>query len=339
MGQKEDTIRIPFHDLRLTLARCLMSRGFSESRANQCAHIFAENSLVGVASHGLNRFPRFLDWIDRSWVNPAAGPERISTHGGIERWDGNLGPGPLNAQQCMGRAMILSESTGIGCVALRNTNHWMRAGTYAWQAAEAGFLAICFTNTEPNLPPWGSDVPKLGNNPIAISIPRKNGRHVLYDGAMSQFSYGTLESAVAHQETLPVPGGFTKEGELTSDPAEIMSSQRALPMGFWKGSGLSLLLDLLATVLTSGKSTHQLGQQEAEYGVSQVFLAFSRSLVDAKSLQAIEDTLADLHSTQNAECRSVTYPGERQFQCRTDNLKHGVAVDAKIWNQVSKQLI
>jgi len=332
-------MRIPFNELCQTLARCLMLRGFSESRAARCAYIFAENSLVGVASHGLNRFPRFLEWIDHGWVNPAASPECISTHGGIERWDGNLGPGPLNAQQCMERAMTLSESAGIGSVAVRNTNHWMRAGTYAWQAAEAGYLAVCFTNTEPNLPPWGSDTPKLGNNPIAIAVPRKNGHHVLYDGAMSQFSYGSLEQAGKSRETLPVPGGFTTSGELTSNPSEILRSQRALPIGFWKGSGLALLLDLLATVLTSGKSTRQLGQQKAEYGVSQVFLAFDRSLVDAGSLHAIEDTLVDLHSAQDSEGRSVTYPGERQFQCRTENLKQGVPVNPGTWKLVLNLLI
>jgi len=332
-------MRISFEELHLTLSKCLMLRDFSDPRARQCAYVFAENNLVGVESHGLNRFPRFLEWIDRGWVVPGAAPECITSHGSMEQWDGHLGPGPLNAQQCMARAMVLSETSGMGCVALRNTNHWMRAGTYAWQAASAGYLGICFTNTEPNLPPWGSAVPKLGNNPIALSVPRENGQHVLFDGALSQFSYGALERAARRRETLPVPGGFSTSGRLTSDPTEILQSQRALPIGNWKGAGLSLFLDLFATILSSGQSTYDLGQQTSEYGVSQVFLAFSHALIDADAQRAIERTLADLHSAHaTADGLPVTYPGERLSQRRTENLKHGVPIDPMIWRQVLNTL-
>ena len=195
-------------------------------------------------------------------------------------------------------------------------------------------MGICFTNTEPNLPPWGSDTAKLGNNPIAIGIPRENGQHVIYDGAMSQFSYGSLERAARNKETLPVPGGFNQSGELTCNPSDILASKRALPIGFWKGSGLSLVLDLLATILSSGKSTSDLGQQTAEYGVSQVFLAFDRTLITQKSHQDIERILMDLHSAQSSETEPILYPGERQFLCRTENQKHGVPVDRAIWEQV-----
>ena len=328
-------MRISFDTLHLTLSRCLLLRGFSEPRARQCAYILAENNLVGVESHGLNRFPRFLEWIDRGWVIPEAVAERITSHGGMEQWDGNLGPGPLNAQDAMARAVTLSQTSGIGCVALRNTNHWMRAGTYAWQAASAGCLGICFTNTEPNLPPWGSAIPKLGNNPIALSVPRENGQHVLFDGALSQFSYGALERAARHRELLPVPGGFSTSGRLTSDPTEILQSQRALPIGYWKGAGLSLLLDLFATVLSSGQSTYDLGQQPSEHGVSQVLLAFSHAWISADVRSAIERSLADLHATRCiADDESVTYPGERLQRRRTENLRLGVPVDPKRWRQV-----
>jgi 3-dehydro-L-gulonate 2-dehydrogenase len=83
----------------------------------------------------------------------------------------------------------------------------MRGGTYGWQAAEAGVIGICWTNTMPNLPPWGGGEPCLGNNPLVIAVPRKGG-HVVLDMAMSQFSYGALESYRSRGEMLPVDGGF-----------------------------------------------------------------------------------------------------------------------------------
>lgn len=328
--------RVPFDALRAVLERCLLLRGFDSEPAARCAHIFAENSLVGVASHGLNRFPRFLEWIERGWIMPKQTPQRVASFGSLERWDGRLGPGPLNAQAGMGRAMEMAEEGGVGVLALRNTNHWMRAGTYAWQAAEAGFVGICFTNTEPNLPPWGSSQAKLGNNPIAVSIPRSDGRHVLFDGAMSQFSYGTLENAAGSGKALPIPGGFTRTGELTDDPEAILKSKRALPIGYWKGAGLSLVLDLLATLLSAGQSTLDLGAQVAEYGVSQIFVAFARRLMDLPALQAIERTLADLHAASSEGDASVRYPGERLLAIRAENLRDGVPVDAATWKNIQR---
>ena len=59
----------------------------------------------------------------------------------------------------------------MGAIALANTNHWMRGGTYGWQAAEAGLFGICWTNTLANLPAWGTASPVLGNNPLVIGIP------------------------------------------------------------------------------------------------------------------------------------------------------------------------
>jgi 3-dehydro-L-gulonate 2-dehydrogenase len=331
------TMRIPYMLAHHTLAACLRQRGFSEPRALECARIFVDNTAVGVASHGLNRFTRFLRSIDRGWVHPDAVPQRIDGIGGFEQWDGKMGPGPLNAIACMDRAVELARQSGIGCVALRNTNHWMRAGTYVWRAANARYPAICFTNTEPNLPPWGGVTPKLGNNPIAIAIPRRNGRHILYDGALSQFSYGAMEDAARRGEELSVPGGFDEDGKMTRDPTAILASRRALPMGYWKGAGLALMLDLLAAVLSSGKSTRELGEQDAEYGVSQTFIAFLPHLVGDAILDEVEATLESLCDSDSPGEETVRYPGERLIRLREENLRLGVPVDASIWDVIQAE--
>src|SRR5206468_3648246 len=140
-------------------------------------------------------------------VDVHAQPVRVGARGGVERWDGRRGPGNLNAYAAMDRAIALSREHGIGCVALGNTNHWMRGGTYGWQAAEAGAIGICWTNTMPNVPAWGGVEPAIGNNPLVIAVPRANG-HVVLDIAMSQFSYGALEGYERRGALLPVDGGF-----------------------------------------------------------------------------------------------------------------------------------
>ncbi|MEX2345352.1 MAG: Ldh family oxidoreductase [Balneolaceae bacterium] len=149
-------IRIPYKELVTILEDVLVKHGYSADRAARSATLFASASLDGVASHGVNRFPLMLKMIRNGIVNPAAEPVRIHSSAIFEKWDGQLGPGDLNATHCMNRAIGLAKTNGLGCVALRNTNHWMRGGNYGWQAVEEGCIGICFTNTKPNMPAWGS---------------------------------------------------------------------------------------------------------------------------------------------------------------------------------------
>ena len=112
----------------------------------------------------------------------------------FERWNGQGGPGNLNALACMQRAIDLTADHGIGCVALSNTNHWMRGGSYGWQAADAGVIGVCWTNTLPNMPPWGAVGAAHRQQPADRRDSPIHPRHVVLDMAMSQFSVGALAS-------------------------------------------------------------------------------------------------------------------------------------------------
>lgn len=325
--------RVSYDELQSTLAAILRELGFSEDRAQLSARLFADASRDGVASHGLNRFPRFVRGIRSGLVDPQATPTLVSHFGALERWDGQSGPGNLNAYAAMQRAIQLGREHGIGCVGLGNTNHWMRGGNYGWQAAEAGVIGICWTNTMPNLPPWGSGDPRLGNNPIIIAVPRRAG-HVVLDMAMSQFSYGAIESYRLKKQLLPVPGGFNIEGELTRDPAEIERSQRALPVGYWKGSGMALMLDIIATMLAGGRATHQIPpNSERETALSQVFIAIDPATVGGT--QEIADKIIDdLHQATASGDSPVRYPGEQVLKIRRENMERGIPVNTAIWEEV-----
>ncbi|HKR30934.1 MAG TPA: 3-dehydro-L-gulonate 2-dehydrogenase [Terriglobales bacterium] len=325
--------RVSYDELQSTLAAILRELGFSDDRAQLSARLFADASRDGVASHGLNRFPRFVRGIRSGLVDPRAVPILVSRFGALERWDGQRGPGNLNAYSAMQRAIELGREHGVGCVGLGNTNHWMRGGNYGWQAADAGLIGICWTNTMPNLPPWGSSDPRLGNNPIIISVPRKTG-HVVLDMAMSQFSYGAIESYRLKQQLLPVPGGFNIEGELTRDPAEIEHSQRALPAGYWKGSGMALMLDMIATMLAGGSATHQIpADSERETALSQVFITIDPSKVGGAQ-QIADEIIDDLHGATSSGEATVRYPGEQVLKIRSENMECGIPVNAAIWEEV-----
>jgi 3-dehydro-L-gulonate 2-dehydrogenase len=323
---------VPFDVLHDTLRRALLGTAMARSRADLCARLFAEASLDGVQSHGLNRFPRFMRMIERGVVDVHATPDRVASAGALERWDGRRGPGNLNAYECMGHAIDLARRHGIGCVGLSNTNHWMRGGTYGWQAADAGMIGICWTNTLANVPPWGAEEPRVGNNPLVIAVPRASG-HVVLDMAVSQFSVGALTAYASRDEPLPVAGGYDAAGALTRDAGAILESRRLLPIGFWKGSGLSVMLDLLAAVLSGGRATHEIAlDPEEETALSQAFIAIDPGGLGARDdVDRIADAVVDHVRGGDGEVR---YPGERTRQTRAHNLREGVAVDAAIWADV-----
>lgn len=329
--------RVAYQNMVNEFARVLAARGFSQEDACAAAEIFAQNSLAGVYSHGLNRFPRLVSYLEKGVIDPKVRAECVMSFGNMERWDGHRGFGPLNARYAMQRACEIAKVNGIGLVALGNNNHWMRGGTYGWQAAQEGCIGICWTNTMPNMPAWGGKDCRIGNNPIVMAIPRSNGEHVVVDCAVSQFSYGKIESYRLSGQQLPVPGGYNKAGALTTDPAEIEETWRVLPMGYWKGSGLSILMDLIATILSGGNCVAEVGSFGEEVGMTQIMIA-----VDPQKFNSIGQTdeiaekiLRDLKASEPAiEGGEVCYPGERSLRSMQDNLENGIPVVEEIWNAV-----
>lgn len=312
----------------------MLKKGFSRERADRCAQLVTETSQDGVYSHGLNRFPRYMTMVDNGSVDVNATPQCVGSVGAIEQWDGCDGPGNLNAEAAMGRAMELAQKNGIGAVAMRNTGHWMRGGTYGWQAAEAGMVGICWTNTNQNLPPWGSPEARIGNNPLVIAVPRKNGPIVL-DMAMSQYSYGALATHRKAGKQLAVPGGFDQQGKITQDPAAIEETWRPLPIGFWKGSALSITLDVLAAVLSGGQATHNISSDPLkEVGLSQCFIAISLIGNPALANEIADRVVAHLSASPVLKGQRVVYPGQRTLEKRVENMAEGIPVDEDVWQTI-----
>ena len=321
-------IRLDYLEIEMVLEAVLLRHGFKGDKARLCARLFTETSLDGVYSHGLNRFPLFLQMVEEGIVKPGNKSSMVHSLNNFETWDGNLGHGNLNAWACMDRAIQLARKSGMGTVSLRNTNHWMRGGSYGLQAARAGCVGICMTNTKPNMPPWGGRETKVGNNPFIISVPNEP-YPILLDMAMSQFSYGKMEVLEQRGEKLPFAGGFDMDLQLTDEPGAIIESELALPMGYWKGSGLAILIDLLVATLSGGLTTAEIGQHADEHGLSQIFIAFDlEQIADGASRSRIIDEIG-------------LYPAESEYMVREeviDLMRENVRV-SPVLSEEEKRLI
>ncbi len=336
----DNTIQISSNEMEETLLTLFLKYNFSKEKAQLLASTYTESTLHGVFSHGINRVPLFIEYIENGSVKVDMEAEKADAFGSIERWDGHQGPGIINATKCTDRAIELAKEHGMGLVALRNNNHWMRGGSYAKQAADAGCISILFTNTQPNMPPWGGKDSRTGNNPFVVSIPRKAG-HVILDMAISQFAFGKINDYKLRDKKLPFPGGWDENDELSNDPERITLKERGLPIGYWKGSALSIILDMLATLLSAGDSTYRISQRSFETSVSQVFLCIYPGIFEDQDLQdrLINEIIDYTHNVEPMHPEDRTYyPGERSAQTRAKFEKEGIPVSSKVWDKVMEMV-
>ncbi len=332
--------RITFDEMKATIKMAFINAGMPAEKAETCARVHTESSRDGVYSHGLNRVERFVEYIGNGWVDVHAEPVLDANLGAMEIYNGNLGPGILNAIFAMNRATEMAKKNGLGLVSLNNTTHWMRGGAYGWLAAENGCIGICWTNTESCMPAWGAKSEGIGNNPFIMAIPRKEG-HIVLDMAMSQYSYGKLQVTRLNNQKLPYAGGFNHEGNLTDNPGEIEETRRILPMGYWKGSGFAVLLDLVSALLSGGLTTA--GIDKSDKGscgrCCQVFIAIDPLKVNTQEFihNALNETVEQLKSSVPAEGNpEIFYPGERSLKTRHENMEKGIPVDEGIWARVQE---
>lgn len=327
---------ITIDELQNQYERVLLKRGMENASAKKLAAGFVEMANEGTYSHGINRFPVFIEQVDQGHIKLNATPECVNKFEALEQWDCHFGPGVLNGLICAERAMELAEKYGIGMVAMRNSNHWMRGGAYVLKMARRGFAGIASTNSVAVMPAWGGKDHRIGSNPLIMSMP--GNPPVLVDCSMSQYSYGQLQNYVLADKELPVVGGFDDEGNLTTDPHVLWKNKRLLPMGFWKGSSMSIVLDMLLTAVTGGYSVPALTEDmQAEFGVSQFLLAID--LNKTMSGDALEREMTRIRdyvlASEPAETGKVMIAGaEIQDFIDKHQRQGGIEIHDEIWQQI-----
>lgn len=330
-------IFIEYKVLKTTLFNVLISLGVKNNDSETLSEVIANSTLDGIQSHGVNRFPLLVEYIQKGYIKSNSKPTIIHSDNNFLQIDGKFGFGILNAQYCTDKAIEIASNNGIGFVTIKNTNHWHRAGSYGWEAANKGFILIAWTNTIPIVPPYGSSKNLIGNNPLVIAIPRSNAKHVVLDMATSQYSYGAIANHARQNIELTEYGGYDSNGNLTKDASDIRNGGRHMPIGHWKGSALTIVLDFMAALLSGGKTTKDLGENaNVDMGMSQAFIAINPKKFGDEYFQQnlIDETLNSfkLHSSDGA----IRYPGEGVYERRIENIKNGIPIEKEIWDKILK---
>jgi LDH2 family malate/lactate/ureidoglycolate dehydrogenase len=331
-------IRIQHAQLTGIIAKTLADAGVPAPVCAIEAEVMAEADLLGVPSHGVRMLPELVRGIRDGRVTANPQIKIIRERPASCVLDGDNGPGRFVSMQAMQHAIERAKRAGIGACLAARVSHWGRAHAYACRAAQAGMIGICTTNALTNMLAFGSTRPLLGNNPLAIAVPRGNGREpIVLDMAMSQAAVGKIGTYLREGKRTPANWGLDAEGKPTDEPAAILATQKVLPFGGHKGAGLALMMELLTGALSGGLFSNEIGEADPsgiDPGSSKLFLALDVSaFVDADRFsQRVEDLIAWLRQAEPG--LTISLPGERGWQARGQNLAEGIPIHAEIVAQL-----
>lgn len=238
--------RIHHDELARFCARALEARGMTSADARTVADVLAWADLRGIDSHGIAWLPRYVQFMDDGAIDPAAQPVVERPGPGRVTVDGRFAHGAVAMMRAAEAAADTADRDGHCIAAVHDTTHTGPVGRYATWLAGRGCAAVVFVAGPPLMAYHGARVPSLSTSPITIAVPLHEGEPLLLDMATSVVSFGRLRQARAKAETIPEGWALDAQGRPTTDGTQAATP---LPVGGPKGSGLSLMIEMLCSVL------------------------------------------------------------------------------------------
>jgi LDH2 family malate/lactate/ureidoglycolate dehydrogenase len=228
---------------------CFVAVGMADDEAALVADTLVAAELRGVTSHGLLRLPVYLANLKDGLVSPTARPMLVADGPTAATMDARNAMGQVASKAGMSLAIERARDNGIAAVAVRNSNHFGAGAYWAMLALPHHMLGIAMTNGAVAMAPTGGVTPLLGNNPLAVASPAGTELPIVLDMAMTTVARGWIKLAALRDQPLPDGWALDAEGRPTNDPQAALDGS-LLPVGGYKGYGLSIIVELLTAVLS-----------------------------------------------------------------------------------------
>lgn len=326
--------RIDAIELVNIVAGVLEATGIPAAPAEVAASILVDTQIHGIDSHGIAHLPTYVRRLMDGAI--ATNPDiKVTQNGAVAVMDGGNGLGVLVARQAIEQACDLALQFGIGSCAVRNGNHFGAALPLVAYAAKAGFVALCFSNAAPTMAPWNGHEAILGTNPLAAAFPRADGLPIVIDMATSAVARGRIRKAARAGETIPLDWALDEAGNPTSDASAALKGT-VQPLAGAKGYALTLMVELLSTMLAGGRSGFDVlnphDKTAAPAGVSHLFIAF-----DPKKFSGLDvaEITADriskkIEGSTSRDKHTPRLPGSRANAAAEERWRDGVPLTADL---------
>lgn len=314
----------------------MQGAGSSAAEARAIATRLVDSNLVGHDSHGVLRVAKYLEWVHDGTLKPNTAPEIVFDSDTIAIVDGHRGFGQVTGEFATRMGIAKARSKGIAMVGLRNCGHLGRLGDWAEMAAEAGCVSLHFLNTSgaQRVAPFGGSDRRLSTNPMAIGVPISRGPPAILDITTSTVAEGKLMVAMNKGDRVPEGWIVDKAGRPTTDPKDFYDGGALLTIGAHKGSGLSILTDLLAGAVTTGRSS-----DPTDTILRNNMLSI---IIDPSVYDRAGTVLDEAHrfigwvkaSPPVRAGEPVLAPGDIERRTRAARLANGVPLDEKTWRDL-----
>lgn len=338
----ESRILVTPNELKKLSVNILTNYGLSSDHANIVADVLVRADLRGIESHGVSRLPIYIKRLKLGLIERSPIIKKVRNGPAFAVMDGGNGFGQIVTYMAMRETIEKAKKVGVGFVNVRNSNHFGMAAYYPMMALRQDMIGICSTNAFPTMTPWGGLSPIIGNNPLSIAIPAGKDAPFVLDMAMSVVARGKIRMAAQENREIPRGWAVNEKGEATTDPIEALRGF-VLPIGGYKGYGLSLAMDMLSGVLAGGKFNGQLNSLYANLKEPQGTCHFAVA-IDVSAFMEVKDFktrmnnfIDQIRMSDLAKGISKIYlPGELEHEKENRRKHQGIPILVSLWQDLQK---
>lgn len=327
-----NSMNIDVEGVRNLCIKILAGAGVPEPDAMAVADNLVQADLRGIGSHGISRMFAYCQRIQDHMINLDPDIRVIKETGSTLLVDGDNGLGAVVGIKTMDLCMKKAKESGMASCAVRNGNHFGFAAYYAMRALPQDMIGMAFTNAPPTMAPWGSITPLLGTNPFCYAIPAGRYRPIVLDSATSVVARGKISLAEIENRPIPESWAMDDQGRPTTNATEALKGT-VLPFGSYKGSGISMMIDIFCALLGGAQFGGHIGNLYNNSETHQE-LGFFFSVIDIKSFSdpgifkaRIDQMIDEIKNSEKAYgVDEIFVPGEIEFNNEAENLIKGIEI-------------
>jgi len=323
--------RIAAPHLAAFVGRTFAAAGVPEADAKILAELMVEADLRGSDTHGVIRLPLYVRRIRAGGVNSKPNIRVVSDRPSAALIDGDNGMGHLVMRRAAQLAVEKAQKTGIGWVGARMSNHAGPAALYATMPLQHDMIGLYFAvGSNNHLPPWGGSETLLGTNPMAVAVPAHDEPPVVLDMAPTVAAYGKVRLKAQRGEPMPVGWMIDRDGKPLTD-AKRADEGYLLPIGDYKGYGLSLIIGILAGALNGaalGRDVVDFVKETAKptnTGHAVAAIAVEAFMPPAAFKRAVDAVVRDIRNSRRLpDVERIFLPGEQSHAKFLERRANGV---------------
>lgn len=329
---------VPADQLRDLTRRLLRTTDLAPADADIIADALVTSELRNLQGQGqgVRRVRAYIDRVRQRQVDPAAPFSVIKESPALALVDAHNAPGTVVAVKAMRLAVQKALVCGIGAVIVRHSTHFGSASYSASQALPAGCIGLSMTNAGPEMAPWGGIDGVVGTNPWAIAVPTSDApgaMSIILDMALTTSGKGMMRWLLRDGKKMPTNWAITADGQTTDDPAAAMDGT-LLPMGEYKGYGLSLMTDILTGVMSGGAYGVVPYSDPARQDVAHQFIAYHIDWFWARQefYAHLQDFIGMVKASRpRPGVQEILLPGELEWRRQQQKQRDGVPLDPEVY--------